>query len=174
MFQNTETFDYSIDGKVESMTFEEMYPAYTTPQQLNALISQRITDGVADDVWVEGTLHYIDQNGNINDMDVDAAMNDVDDNCTDINMCESGVADADIHVKMSCEEVKSNYTFNVYSMSGTPFSWEVQYFGSEQNNSCGIDFTSITPITSGIRTIHGEVKEEKLGKFADILFSFAR
>ena len=103
-----------------------------------------------------------------------AAMNDVDDNCTDINMCESGVADADIHVKMSCEEVKSNYTFNVYSMSGTPFSWEVQYFGSEQNNSCGIDFTSITPITSGIRTIHGEVKEEKLGKFADILFSFAR
>ncbi|OBS94349.1 hypothetical protein A9261_19485 [Vibrio tasmaniensis] len=174
VFQNTETFDYSIDGKVESMTFEEMYPAYTTPQQLNTLISQRITDGVADDVWVEGTLHYIDQNGNINDMDVDAAMNDVDDNCTDINMCESGVADADIHVKMSCEEVKSNYTFNVYSMSGTPFSWEVQYFGSEQNNSCGIDFTSITPITSGIRTIHGEVKEEKLGKFADILFSFAR
>ncbi|MEZ9245845.1 hypothetical protein AB4179_16515 [Vibrio lentus] len=174
VFQNTETFDYSIDGKVESMTFEEMHPAYTTPQQLNALISQRITDGVADDVWVEGTLHYINQNGNINDMDVDAAMNDVDDNCTDINMCESGVADADIHVKMSCEEVKSNYTFNVYSMSGTPFSWEVQYFGSEQNNSCGIDFTSITPITSGIRTIHGEVKEEKLGKFADILFSFAR
>ncbi|MEZ9191430.1 hypothetical protein AB4133_19235 [Vibrio sp. 10N.286.52.F8] len=174
VFQNTETFDYLIDDKVESMTFEEMYPAYTTPQQLNASISQRITDGVTDDVWVEGTLHYIDQNGNINDMDVDAAMNDVDDNCTDTNMCESGVSDADIYLKMSCEEVKANYTFDVYSMSGTPFSWEVQYFDSAKNNSCGIDFTSITPITSGIRTIHGEVKEEKLGKFADILFSFAR
>jgi hypothetical protein len=174
VFQNTETFDYLIDDKVESMTFEEMYPAYTTPQQLNASISQRITDGVTDDVWVEGTLHYIDQNGNINDMDVDAAMNDVDDNCTDTNMCESGVSDADIHLKMSCDEVKANYTFDVYSMSGTPFSWEVQYFDSAENNTCSVDFTSTTPITGGIRTLYGEVKEEQRGKFTDILFSFAR
>ncbi len=105
-------------------------------------------------------------------MDVDAAMNDVDHNCTD--MCESGESDADIYVKMSCEEVKANYTFNMYSMSGTPFNWEVQYFSSEENNSCGIDFTSITPITSGIRTIHGEVNEDKLGQVAEIMFSFAR
>lgn len=174
VFQNTETFHNSADYKVQSMTFEDIYPAYTDPKQVSALISQRITDGVVDDLWVEGTLHYIDQNGNISDMDVDAAMNDVDDDCTDANMCESGVSDADIYLKMSCEEVKANYTFHVYSMSGTPFSWEVQYFDSAENNTCSVDFTSTTPITGGIRTLYGEVKEEQRGKFTDILFSFAR
>ncbi len=174
VFQNTETFHNSVDYAVQSMTFEDIYPAYTDPKQVSALISQRITDGVVDDLWVEGTLHYIDQNGNINGMDVDAAMNDVDGNCTDANMCESGVSDADIYLKMSCEEVKENYTFDVYSMSGTPFSWEVQYFDSAENNTCSVDFTSTTPITSGIRTLYGEVKEEQRGKFTDILFSFTR
>lgn len=174
VFQNTETFHNSADYKSQSMTFEDIYPAYTHPKQVSALISQRITDGVVDDLWVKGTLHYIDQNGNINDMDVDAAMNDVDGNCTDTSKCESGVSDADIYLKMSCEEVKENYTFDVYSMSGTPFSWEVQYFNSAENNTCSVDFTSTTPITGGIRTLYGEVKEEQRGKFTDILFSFAR
>ncbi|WP_117235555.1 putative Ig domain-containing protein [Vibrio maerlii] len=158
--------------KSNDENMNELHAAYTTADPLNQIIAQQITNGVVEDVWSEGALHFIDNEGNINHMDVDGAMNDVDSSCSG-NMCEGGVSDADLHIKMSCDNVKSIYDFTAdFSISDSPMMWNVQYF--DNGDSCSIDFTSEANIQPGIHTLYGEVKETQQGRYEDILFSFER
>ncbi|MEZ8640375.1 putative Ig domain-containing protein [Vibrio splendidus] len=172
--------DYFIIHGSETLTgvdiipevYNLMYAAYTNAEDINSTIGQWTTDGIENDNWVERQVHYIDSNGSVQQMKVDAAMNSVDENCVG-NMCESGQADADIFINMSCDDVKDIYSFIAnYSISETPIMWDVAFY--EQGSECSVDFTSYSPISNGIHTLLGEVNEKYQGHYEDISFSFLK
>lgn len=159
-------------------TWKSLYAASTTPNSANAIMAEwhKLEDDSVNQL--ENTIYFTDESGNIQPLRVDATMNSVDQDCTE--MSEKGKADADIYIKnMSCELVEKVYSFNGYSISENPISWgngddttNINFY--PQGDSCGVDFSSYSDISLGIHTLHGEVKEAFQGKYQDIMFSFKK
>ena len=173
VIQGSEVFEGVDDNNQPiSENYEFIYATYTDANDINSSLAQWTTDGIEDDNWAERQVHYIDDMGSIQQMKVDAAMNSVDENC-ESNMCESGKADADIFIKMSCDDVKDIYSFTAnYSISDNPMMWNVDFY--ENGSECGVDFTSYSSISNGIHTLYGEVNDEYQGRYEDISFSFLK
>ncbi|UPR47406.1 hypothetical protein ITG13_14070 [Vibrio cyclitrophicus] len=173
VIQGSEVFEgFDDNDQPISENYEFIYATYTDASKINSSLAQWTTDGVEEDNWAERQVHYIDNTGSVQQMKVDAAMNSVDENCVG-NLCESGQADADIFINMSCDKVKDIYSFTAnYSISEDPMMWNVDFY--ENANECGVDFTSYRSISNGIHTLYGEVNDEYQGRYEDITFSFLK